>query len=405
MNYLKRLLEPRIKHALMRKKSILLLGARQSGKSTLLKHLCAPLRYYDLSSPRLRREFEQDPDRLSDEITAMRLSLPSKEPPLIIIDEVQKVPNIIDVAQILIDNQEAKFILTGSSARKLKKREHHDDINLLPGRVIKLQLDALTLLELPGALPKIEKLLLYGQLPHIYLSENEADKEEDLKSYVNIYLEEEIRQEALVRNLGAFSQFLELAAIEAGNTINISKLSQEIGVSVHLINEYFQILEDCLIVDKIMPISSGHTRRRLTKAPKYLFFDLGVRRICAKEGLHLSQKSLGIQFEQFVGIELNRYLRLKNENFKLCYWRDHNGPEIDYVIEMDHEFLPIEVKWTDKPSLSDCKHLLKFLEEYPCKKMCYIVCRVSRKRLLTDRIMALPWQELPSIFFDTTPPS
>jgi len=389
MTYLKRLLDTRLQHALERGKSVLLLGARQTGKSTLLKNQCDPDHYYDLSSPQLRREFEQDPDRLADEIAALTLSPERKSPPLIIIDEVQKVPEIIDVAQSLIDDQKARFVLTSSSARKLKKREN-GDINLLPGRVIKLQLDVLMLSELPSPHPKLEDILLYGQLPHICLTGNEFDKDEDLKSYVNIYLEEEIRQEALVRNLGAFSRFLELAAIEAGNPINMTKLAQEIS-------EYFQIVEDGLIVDKILPIMDGTSRRRLTKAPKYLFFDLGVRRICAKEGTRLSAASLGSQFEQFIGMELNRDIRLKNDSYKLSYWRDHNGPEVDYVIEMHHEFLPIEVKWTDKPSTKDCRHLMKFMDEYPCKDIAYVVCRVPRKRMLNDRVMALPWQELPSI--------
>ncbi len=396
MDYIKRLIETRLQHAIDRGKSVLLLGARQTGKSTLLRNQCPAELYYDFSSPRLRREFEQDPDRLGDEIASLGQSPNSKSLPLIIIDEVQKVPEIIDVAQGLIDREQARFILTGSSARKLKNRDSGDP-NLLPGRVVKLQLDALVLSELPGPLPKIEDILLYGQLPHICLADNDLDKEEDLQSYVDIYLEEEIRQEALVRNLSAFSRFLELAALEAGKAINIAKLSQEIGVNVHLINEYFQILEDCLIVDKILPIANSSSRRRLSKAPKYLFFDLGVRRICAKEGSRLSETSLGMYFEQFVGIELNRYLRLRNENFSLRYWHDHNGAEVDYVIEMHHEFLAIEVKWTHNPSSRDCRHLLKFMAEYPCKNMAYVVCRISRRRMLSERIMALPWQELASV--------
>lgn len=401
MKYLKRLLEEPLNHALNRGKSVILLGARQTGKTTLLKRYQDQAAfYYNFIQPKVRRQFEQSPDSLSDEIEAYwKIANPLK-PPLVIIDEVQKVPDIIDMAQYLIDNQRAQFILTGSSARKLKKRTD-GDINLLPGRVVKLQLDTLTLLEMETedvSNLSLETLLQYGSMPSIFFELNEVDKESDLLAYTDIYLEEEIRQEALTRNLAAFSRFLELAAIENGNTINATRLSQDVGVNVHLINEYFQILEDTLIAEKILPIhTSASSRRRLCKAPKYLLFDMGVQRICAKEGAHLSEKAYGMRFEQFIGLELSRYIRLYAPQSNLRYWRDHSGPEIDYVIEKNHEFVPIEVKWSNNPSAYDCRHLKKFIQEYPCLDLAYVVCRVPRKRLLSERIMALPWQELPEI--------
>ncbi|MCX7116643.1 MAG: DUF4143 domain-containing protein [Legionellales bacterium] len=140
------------------------------------------------------------------------------------------------------------------------------------------------------------------------------------------------------------------------------------------------------------------SRRKLTRAPKYLFFDLGVRRLCAKEGHRLSERMLGHVFEQFVGMEMLHYLRIYHPSFRIKYWRDHNGPEIDYVVDMNHHYLPIEVKWTDAPSLQDGRHLEKFLLEYPCQDLAYVVCRVTRKRQLSDRIIALPWQELDGVF-------
>lgn len=399
MTYQTRILSRQLEHVLDRGKSVLLLGARQTGKTTLLREQCKPDIGLDFTLSTSRREYELRPEILIDEVTALRVSSHSStECPLVVIDEVQKVPDIIDVAQHLIDKKLARFVLTGSSARKLKKREN-GDINLLPGRVIKLQLDALTLMEIPAKSMKIEELLLYGQLPDIFFEKNLNDKEESLISYVDIYLEEEIRQEALVRNLAAFSRFLELAGIEAGNTINVAKLSQAIGVSAHLVNEYFQILEDCLIAEPIEPIIETRSRRKLSKAKKYLFYDLGVRRICAKEGAQLSSKALGALFEQFVGVELCRYGRLNRSRAMLYYWQDHAGPEVDFVIKKDGKYLPIEVKWTDNPGKGDCRHLLKFLAEYPCFDLGYVVCQIPRKRMLTDRIMALPWQELP-MFYD-----
>ena len=179
--------------------------------------------------------------------------------------------------------------------------------------------------------------------------------------------------------------------------INFTNLSQEIGVSLHLIIEYFQILEDCLIVDRINSLTESSTRRKLTKAPKYLFFDLGIRRLCAKEGRRLSQRALSALFEQFVGMEILRYLKLYAPSYRLKYWRDHNGPEVDYIIDMNHHYLPIEVKWTEEPSTKDCRHLEKFMDEYQCEKISYLVCRVARQRKISDRVIALPWNELVSL--------
>lgn len=396
MKYQTRLLEPRLQHILERGKNVLLLGARQTGKTTFLKNHESPSFYYNFSQPKVRHQFEQNPDSLSDEIEAFWKTESPLKPPLIIIDEVQKVPDIIDVAQYLIDNQRAQFILTGSSARKLKKRDK-GETNLLPGRVVKLQMDTLTLMEMGEFLPDLKTLLHYGSLPSIFFEKDLFNKEEDLLSYTAIYLEEEIRQEALVRNLAAFSRFLELAAIESGHPVNLTKLSQDIGIHLHLLNEYFQILEDSLIIEKIMPIADNTSRRRLTKAPKYLFFDIGIRRICAKEGIQLSEKTLGQQFEEFVGIELCRYIRLFSPQSRLLYWRDHNGPEVDYVIDKNHVFLPIEVKWTENPRIHDCRHLQKFMNEYSCQDTAFLVCRVPRKRQLSEKIIALPWQDLPEL--------
>jgi predicted AAA+ superfamily ATPase len=391
-NYELRLLEPKLLATIARQKSVLLLGARQTGKTTLLKHLCKPTLSYNLMIVSQRQQFERDPDSLSAEIEAYWLQNPGGEIPLVIVDEIQKVPQLMDVAQYIIDNARAQFILTGSSARKLKT--HKAGINLLPGRVVMLHLDAFTLLEMRDPLPTLENLLLYGSLPGIHFDKANTHREEDLISYVRIYLEEEIRQEALVRNLGAFSRFLELAAISVGEPINYTRISQDIGISVNLIIEYFQILEDCLIIDRINPITESATRKKLTKAPKYLFFDLGVKRIAAKEGQRLSQKSLSSLFEQFVGMELLRYIRLYAPNGHLKYWRDHGGPEIDFVIDLNHTYIPVEVKWTENPSPKDSRHLEKFMDEYPCGNMSYIVCRVARKQKISDRVIALPWKEL-----------
>lgn len=388
-----RIIEPYLLSALERGKSILLLGPRQAGKSTLIATCVAADINYTFLEGKVRQRFEVDPDGLQKEILAHRALNPQKRNLVVYIDEVQRVPGIIDCIQHCIDQGIAQFVLTGSSAHKLK--HHKTDINLLPGRVLSYTLDALSVLELDAGIPDIEGLLLNGTLPEVAQQITLDYKEELLTSYVEIYLEQEVRAEALVRDLGSFSQFLRLAAIEAGNPINFSDISQNIGVTRNTIYQYFQVLEDCLIISRIDPITEHTGRRRLSHASKYLFFDLGVRRIAASEGLKLPEKYYGSLFEQFVGIELLKVMRTYAAQAKLRYWHDHGGPEVDYVIEYSRSYLPIEVKWTENPTLKDAKHLMKFMQEYECYLPAIIVCRAPQAIQITDSILALPWQDLP----------
>lgn len=391
MTYLRRAITPFLQHTLQRGKSLLLLGARQTGKTTLVETDLKPDLSYNLIQPQVRRLFERKPEQLAQEIQA-EISLHfSDRKPIVFIDEVQKVPAILDVIQDLIDHNIAQFILTGSSARKFRQTT---DLNLLPGRVVKAVLSPLMLTELPLPLPLIDTLLIYGTLPNIFLQSDRIDQSIDLESYVDIYLEEEIRKEALARNIGDFQKFLAFAAMESGNELNINRVSQGIGVSRLTIAHYYQILEDCLIAHRIEPLIKSTGRQRLTKAPRFLMFDLGVRRICANEGAALPQAILGKLFEQFIGLELLRLSHLPPYYFNVHYWRDHNGPEIDFVLDAGDIYVPIEVKWTESPSLKDCRHLLTFMNEYPVGQYGYIICQTPRKFLVTDRILALPWQEL-----------
>lgn len=392
--YYQRLLEKKMQGALLRGKSVLLLGARQTGKTTFVQNQFKNDLYYNFLMRSLRLRFEQNPDVLIDEVKAYRLSQPKKMP-LVFIDEVQKVPEIVDAVQYLIDEKLAQFILTGSSVRKLGGEKVR---NLLPGRLVKLHLDALCVAELPKPVD-LNTLLLFGSLPSIFLEAQDENKEEDLLSYVEAYLEEEIRVEAKVRSLGAFSKFLRYAAIEAGATLNISRLSQDVGISRHVIQGYYQLLEEGMVVDRIPPMTADHSRRQLTKADKYVFFDLGVRRICANEGLRLPEKVMANLFEQFIGMELQRYLRIYKPSFKLKYWRDHAGPEVDYVIDCQGYYCPIEVKWSDLPKVNQCKHLMTFMKEYPSTPYGYLVCRTPKKMLLNEKILAIPWQDLHEMVF------
>lgn len=389
MQYIKRLQTEQIYQALARNKSVLLLGARQTGKTTLLEHFENELKI-SFVQPDVRQRYEKNPSILRGELEV----LPQKNEmlPLVILDEVQRVPIILDVVQDLIDRKKANFILTGSSARKLRRNKN---VNLLPGRIVALRLDPFVLTELHVS--DVALRLLYGALPGIVSVENSSQREIDLRSYVTIYLEEEVRAEAIVRNLAPFARFLEYAASESGKIVNFRKLSQEIGVSHTTIASYYQVLEDCLIVERLEPLIHTKTRRRLIQSQKYLFFDLGVRRLAAREGLELPREYLGVLFEQFVGLELLRCARLSNKNIQIKFWRDSAGPEVDFIIIEGNQYTPVEVKLGDTISQHDIRYLQMFLAEYESAKVGYVICQAPRKRKLTEKIIALPWQDIDTL--------
>ncbi|MBI3251901.1 MAG: ATP-binding protein [Candidatus Omnitrophica bacterium] len=385
MKYIQRILEPKIRHTLRRNKSVLLLGARQTGKTTLLRRFPADLSV-SFVQPDVRQRYEKSPHFLKGETEALSGKI-SKRRPLVVLDEVQKVPDILDVVQDLIDRGKANFILTGSSARKLRRGAR---VNLLPGRVAAFKVDPFSLSEFPSK--NLSERLLYGSLPGILSVSGAEDRETDLESYVTTYLEEEVRAEAVVRNLGDFARFLELSASESGNIVNLRKLSQEIGVSHTTIGAYYQILEDCLIAERIEPLTQSKTRKKLTRSQKYLFFDLGVRRLAAREGAKPSRDTLGKIFEQFIGLELLRSAHAVGQGARIRFWRDPDGPEVDWVIDQNGAYTPVEVKWTENPVLSDARHLEIFLSEYAASGTGYLVCRVPGKIKMSRRVTALPWQ-------------
>lgn len=390
--YFTRLIEKPIRQALARGKSILLLGPRQTGKTTLIQQQIHPLIYYTFAKVETKQRYEKNPALLEKELEVQIKSYSKK--PIIFIDEVQKIPSVMNIAQHLIDDQLAQFILTGSSARKLKTGH---DLNLLPGRVVSFMMTPLLQNEFKQS-PSLEELLLYGSLPGVMTEADSENRELDLQSYVTTYLEDEIRAEAAVRNIGSFTRFLEVAAGESGKQINFTRLSQDVGVSDTTIASYYQILEDCLIASRIDPIIHSQTKRRLIKSPKYLFFDLGVRRACANEGIRLPQQILGNLFEHYVGNELIHQSQLFSRKIKIRYWRDSAGPEVDFVIEREHHYIPIEVKWTDQPNQTDVKHLEKFMSEYSEALQGYIICRTPQRYQITKNITALPWLEIEKLF-------
>jgi predicted AAA+ superfamily ATPase len=392
MEKIYRIITSSIKTVLERKKSVLLLGPRQVGKTTLLNEL--PLdANISLARPTIRQQYEQNIESFSEEIETLAERLNRK--PLVAVDEVQKVPELMDAVQDLIDRHVAQFILTGSSARKLKKQQQ---LNWLPGRVVYFHMDPLAINELPKSYRKLEEILIYGSLPGIVVDDNNESRERDLESYVITYLEEEIRQEALVRKLGDFSKFLQLAAAESGKLANFNNISKDVGVAQTTIAGYYQILEDCLIAERIEPFAKeGSIRRRLVKSCEYLFFDLGVRRIAAREGTRLANTTMGYLFEQFIGLELLHLARTQAKRITLNFWRDLEGREVDWILSYEDKIFPVEVKWTDKPTIQDARHLKTFLSDYNVETG-YIVCRCNKARKLDDQVTAIPWQEITEFF-------
>lgn len=331
------------------------------------------------------------------------------------VDEVQAVPAIFDAVQHLYDADKTRwrFVLCGSSARKLRVT----GANLLPGRSMLHRVFPLTLTEhpavepaLPGAtsplpLPwpgrdphprrfpasQLSERLAYGELPGIVAAQK-RDRAGLLRTYAVVHLDEEIRREALVRDWGAFVRFLSLAAAESGNVLNYSAVSSEAGLSQPTVKAYYQLLED-MFVGFSLPAFSGSPRKNLLSSAKFFLFDVGVRHAAAgiKPSKNVVRAAPGPLFEQWVGTELWKRLAYLGEG-SLSHLRTKDGAEVDFVIARRGLYTPVEVKWTERPTRKDARHVIRFLEEHPRRaRHGFVICRVQRPLLLHDRVTALPW--------------
>lgn len=390
----------------------LVFGARQTGKSTLIRSLLpADALVINLADPSERSVHLADPGRFLAECRALK---PSAGGRFVFVDEAQTAPAIFDAVQTLYDGDKGRwrFVLCGSSARKLRRT----GANLLPGRSFLHRLMPLVLAEqppsdepnpdadspLPMAWPEpgranlfpawtLEERLAWGALPGV-VAADEADRPALLHAFAAVHLEEEMRREALVKDWGAFLRFLRLAAVESGQILNYSAIAQQIGLSVPTVKNHYQLLED-MFIGVPVPAWSGSKRKNLMTAGKFLLFDLGIRHAAA--GLRPSLDSVranpGPLFEQWVGLELWRRLQYLGTG-SLHYLRSYAGAEVDYIVEREDELIPIEVKWTEKPAFSDARHLLTFLDENRKRsRRAFIVCRCRRPMQLHDRVTAIPW--------------
>jgi len=233
--------------------------------------------------------------------------------------------------------------------------------------------------------------LAFGELPGV-VAAPESDRADLLRAFAFVHLEEEIRREALVKDWGAFVRFLQLAAAESGQAVNFAAVSRESGLSQPTVKSHYQLLEDMFVGFRVDAFS-GSPRKALLSTPKFFFFDLGVRHAAA--GLTATRNVVkvtpGAFFEQWVGIELWKRLQYLGEG-TLYHLRTKDGSEVDFIVDRGGALTPIEVKWTDKPSLKDARHLLTFLEEHPTRATRgYVVCQCPRPTRLHDNVIALPW--------------
>lgn len=353
-------------------RSAFLWGPRKVGKTTLLRQQYPEASWIDLLDYDLFLSLSQRPTRLRQILEAL-------EARTVVIDEVQKIPHLLDEIHWLIENKGYQFILSGSSARKLRRGK----ANLLGGRAWRFELYPLVSREVDAF--DLDKALCCGLLPSHYLS---PDPAMDLKGYVHDYLKEEIQAEALTRNLPAFSRFLQSAAATNGMLLNYSNAAREAGVSVKTIREYYQILEDTLIGRQLPPWRKVK-KRRLIETSKFFFFDIGmVSTLLGYTSISPGTQEYGRAFEHFILQECWAYSHYSRKDFPISFWRTASGSEVDLILGEADAALEIKSA-TDVGERIRGLHL--FREEAACRKS-FIVSRESQPRKIRPEITALPWR-------------
>jgi predicted AAA+ superfamily ATPase len=355
---------------ILSEKSCFLLGPRQTGKSSLIDHEFQKHVTIDLLDDEIYLRLQQNPKNLGQYIP--------DSTKIVIVDEIQRVPVLLNEVHRLIEKRKLKFLLTGSSARKLRKK----GVNLLGGRARSRVLHPLVSGELKDKF-NLEKSLMYGTLPSIYFSSEPLD---DLKSYVSEYLKEEIIAEAATRNIPAFARFLEVAAIANGQMLNYEKVSNDAQVARSTVQSYYQILRDTLIGRDLVAYRKTQTRKAI-QTNKFFLFDLGVVN-CLNKNKILNENSpeYGFALEAHLHHELSSFCDYKG-NHELNYWRSQSGLEVDFLINAEWA---IEVKSTKTLDRGDLKGILAISDDLRLKRKT-IVCREPFPRKIGD-VEVLPVQ-------------
>lgn len=359
------------------KQTFFLWGPRQTGKTTLLRANYPDALWIDLLLADEFRRYLHNPEILREQLAAR----PAVRQ--VVIDEVQKVPQLLDEAHWLHEHRKVRFALCGSSARKVKRGQ----ANLLGGRAVRYELHGLTAQEL-GRDFNLTRLLNHGYLPTIYQSDNPRPL---LNGYVADYLKEEIAAEGLVRNLPVFSEFLNVAVLSDAELVNFSTIARDCGVSSPAIKGYFQILEDTLL-GRWLPAYTRRPKRRVIGAPKFYFADVGMINHLARRGdLHPKSELYGKAFENWIFHELIAHNSYSQAFAQLSYWRLASGIEVDFIVN-DME-LAIEAKATAKVSADHLRGLRALKEDQPRIEQRLIVCLERTSRRTEDGILILPAAE------------
>lgn len=352
--------------------SFFLWGPRQTGKSTLLKALYPDSLWFDLLLTDVFERFQRNPSQLREIIMATQPAKP------VVIDEIQKIPALLDEIHWLIENNKIRFILSGSSPRKIIRSQ----ANLLGGRALRYELFPLVSNEIPDF--DLLRALNHGLLPRHYLSGNPKKL---ISAYIGNYLRDEIMAEARIRNVTTFSRFLEVAAFSNGEMVNYSNIASECSISAPTVKEYFRILEDTL-TGRFLPSFQKRPKRRVILAPKFYYFDVGIVNYLLKRGkIEPGSEMFGNAFEHFIYQELVAHSHYSGIQYPMYYWRTTSQIEIDFVLG-DHE-VAIEVKSTANANPRHAKGLKKFAEEYKVKKQ-ILVTNDSFPRQM-DNTLVLPW--------------
>jgi len=355
--------------------SFFLFGPRGTGKSTWLRKHFPKAYYIDLLAPEAFRNFSARPERLQ-EICAARHSGDT-----IVIDEIQKLPELLGVVhQIIEERKELRFILTGSSARKLKNA----GVDLLAGRALVRAMHPFMGAEL-GALFSLSEALATGLVPLVFDSSNKKDR---LAAYTGLYIKEEVQLEGLVRNIGSFNRFLESVSFSHGCVLNLSDVARDCQVKRKTVEGYISILEDLMLAFKVN-IFSKRAKRHLSAHPKFFYFDAGVFRAIRPTGpLDSASEIDGAALEGLVAQHLRAWINYRGDSGDLYFWRTKSGVEVDFVVYGQDIFCAFEVKNSKKVNSKMLKGLISFNDDYPEAKA-YLLYR-GKDVMVVKNILCIP---------------
>ena len=358
--------------------SFFLFGPRGTGKTTWLRQNYPDALWLDLLDPLNQRSYLARPERLNELLAGN----PTAQ--IVIIDEIQKVPALLDVVHQIVETDKARrFILTGSSARKLRR----DAANLLAGRLIRAEMHPFTAAELGDAFD-LQRALAIGMVPLIV---NAPDPQATLKAYATLYLREEVQSEALVRDIGAFARFLEAISFSQGALLNLAAVARECQVGRKTVEGYLSVLEDLLLAFRV-PVFSRRAKRHLVTHEKFYFFDAGVYRSLRPTGpLDRTEEVAGTALEGLVAQHLRAWIAHRNAGDQLYYWRTKSGSEVDFIVYGPDTFNAWEVKHAAKVHATDLRSLKTFREDYPEAQVAMLY--MGQERLEIEGIPVIPCGE------------